>query len=80
MINKKWSDLYQTEQDLINDMLKTKSNPNEVAYVHLVKGYGYIEGFKRYYEKHGCLTDKQMTQLKRLATEVYKNVNWGKQG
>lgn len=76
MINKKWSDLYRNEEDLIQDMLKTKSDPNTVAYIHLVKGYEYIEGFKKYYEKNGCLTPKQMTQLKRLATEIYKNVHW----
>lgn len=40
-----------------------------------MKEYEYIEGFKHYYAKYGVLTDKQMTQLKRLAGEVYKNVH-----
>lgn len=76
MINKKWNDLYNSEEDLIQDMLKTKSDATTCPYHSLVKGYEYIEGFKRYYKKNGELTSKQMTQLKRLATEIYKNVNW----
>ena len=76
MINKKWSDLYQSEEELIQDMLKTNSDVDSCPYYSLVKGYEYIEGFKRYYKKNGELTPKQMTQLKRLATEVYKNVHW----
>ena len=69
----KWTDFYSSEQELIEDMLKTKSNVKEYYYNSLVRGYEYIEGFKRYYQKHGELTPKQMTQLKRLAEAIYRN-------
>lgn len=75
VIKGKWNELYETEQDLIDDMLKTKSNPDKYNYLELVRGYGYIESFKAYYKKNGKLTDKQMTQLKRLASSIYKNVH-----
>ncbi len=72
----KWTELYKTEDELINDMLKTKSDPKTEPYNQLVKGYEYIESFKRYYKANGKLTDRQLTQLKRLAGSIYKNVNW----
>ena len=71
----KWTELYKTEQELIDDMMLTLSDDRTAYYHQLVKGYQYIESFKKYYQKHGRLTDKQMTQLKRLASEVYKNVH-----
>ena len=76
MTSVKWTELYESEGALIADMLKTKSNPKEVPYWRLVKGYEYIESFKRYYAKNGKLTDKQMVQLKRLAKNVHENVKY----
>ena len=70
----KWNELYETEQQLIDDMMKTKSNPDKYHHYELVRGYGYIENFKKYYKKNGKLTDKQMTQLKRLAPSIYSNL------
>lgn len=75
MIKTKWTDFYNSEGELIQDMLRTCSDAHTALYWQLVKGYEYIESFKRYYAKYGVLTDKQMTQLKRLAGEVYKNVH-----
>lgn len=75
MLKTKWTDFYDSEGELIQDMLKTCSDAHTALYWQLVKGYEYIESFKRYYAKYGVLTDKQMTQLKRLAGEVYKNVH-----
>ena len=75
MLKTKWTDFYNNEDELIQDMLRTCSDAHTDVYWKLVKGYEYIEGFKRYYAKYGVLTDKQMTQLKRLASEVYKNVH-----
>lgn len=71
----KWTDLYSSEQDLIDDMLVTYSDPRITPYYKLVKGYEYIDSFKRYYAKNGRLTDGQLRQLKRLAPEVYKNTH-----
>ena len=70
----KWQELYSSENELIEDMLKTLSDPRKHSYYKLVRGYEYIDGFKRYYKANGYLTDRQLTQLKRLAGEVYKNV------
>lgn len=71
----KWTDFYKTEDELIADMLETKSDVNKYPYYRLVRGYEYIQGFKKYYEKNGCLTDKQLTQLKRLAEPIFRNVH-----
>lgn len=71
----RWTDFYNTEEELLRDMLLTLSDEKTTPYYKLVKGYGYIDSFKRYYAKNRCLTPKQMTQLKRLAGEVYKNVH-----
>lgn len=72
----KWNEYYKTESDLIDAMLQSKSNPEKYQRYQLVKGYTYIESFKKYYQKNGKLTDKQMTQLKRMAGNIYKNLNW----
>lgn len=68
-----WDECYPNEQALVGAMMlcnadATKSN-------RLVRGYEYIAGFQRYYRKHGTLTAKQMVQLKRLATAIYKHLN-----
>lgn len=73
----KWTDLYSSEEELINDMLLTKSNVKEYPYCQIVKGYEFIESFKRYYAKNHELTEKQMVQLKRLAKEIFRNVHMG---
>ncbi len=70
----KWNELYNSEEELIQDMLKTKSDPNKYQSYELVKGYEYIESFKKYYKKNNKLTDKQMIQLKRLAPSIYSNL------
>ena len=74
-MKKTWTDFYNNEQELIDDMMLTLSDEKTAYYHQLVKGYEYINSFKRYYKKNGCLTEKQMVQLKRLAGEVYKNVH-----
>ena len=74
-MSKKWIEFYSSEQELINDMLKTKSDVNSYPLYQVVKGYEFIESFKKYYNQHGILTDKQMTQLKRLAWAVYDNTH-----
>ena len=57
-------------------MLKAKADERKYGYRLLVKGYIYIHSFQNYYKKNGKLTSKQMTQLKRLACEIYKNTHW----
>jgi len=70
----RWNELYNSEEELIRDMLKTKSNPKEYPQYQLVRGYAFIESFKKYYKDHKTLTSKQMTQLKRLAPSIYSNL------
>ena len=69
---KKWNEIYNNEEELIKDMLKAKADEKKYRYGLLVKGYTYINSFQNYYKKNGKLTSKQMTQLKRLAYEIYK--------
>ena len=73
--SKPWTIFYEDEASLIADMLQTKSDPKKHTLWKLVKGYEYIESFKRYYDKNGCLTEKQMVQLKRMAGSVFLNVH-----
>lgn len=71
----KWTCFYKTEADLVADLLVTESDVNTVPYYKLVRGYGFVDSFKKYFAKHGQLTPKQMTQAKRLAGEIYRNVH-----
>lgn len=64
-----WYDIYDSEEELIRDMLDERLilypfDPN------VVRGYAYINSFRRFYMKNGFLTTKQMSQLKRLATSI----------
>lgn len=65
-INKKWNELFNNETELLNTLLQLNFNTSIVC-----KGYTYLESFQRYYNKYGKLTDKQVTQLKRLSKNVY---------
>lgn len=75
----KWTDYFDNEQELITYMLKTRTEQDIYYTWALVKGYVYLDSFKKYYYKNGKLTDKQMTQLKRLAKEIWKQFNWDNQ-
>lgn len=74
-MGKKWDDFYDSESELIEEMLLCCSDANNSEYWKLCKGYEYIESFKRYYRKNGFLTEKQVVQVKRLAGEIYRNVH-----
>lgn len=66
----KWNEIYDSEEELINDMFSEKVKTSNTYYYNLCKGYEFINGFRKYYSQHGCLTEKQMVQLKRLASEI----------
>lgn len=68
----KWNDIFDTEQELIKALFSKKvyTDEDNVPMHKWCKGYVYVKGFRKYYSKHGKLTDKQMTQLKRLAGEI----------
>lgn len=65
-----WSEIYDTEEELIQDMFHEKVKVDNCFYYELCKGYEFIKSFRKYYKKNGYLTEKQMTQLKRLAFEI----------
>lgn len=66
-----WDKLFDSEAELVEAMMNCPSERTNSRHGLVPTGYGYIASFKRYYAKNGCLTDKQMTQLKRLAKSVY---------
>lgn len=64
----KWNEMFDSEAELIKylkkiDIEKFKDN---------CKGYYYIEGFQKELNEGKELSAKQLTQLKRLAKEVYR--------
>lgn len=72
-MNKSWTVFYDTEEELIADMMKAITD--QAPYYQIVRGYEYVRSFQKYYEKYGQLTEKQMIQLKRLAYSIYSNVH-----
>ena len=71
---KKWTDFYNTEEELIDDMLITYTNAHKDL-DKLCKGYKYINCFKEYWFRHDELTPNQLAYVKKLAPEIYKNVH-----
>lgn len=67
-----WNEIYDTEEELIQDLFNEKvyTDEDNVPMYRWCKGYEFIKGFRKYYQKNGTLTEKQMTQLKRLASEI----------
>lgn len=65
----KWSDIFDTETDLIQAMFHDNVVVEGTS-SRLCRGYAYIKSFRVFYDKNGKLTDKQLTQLKRLAPEI----------
>lgn len=65
-----WDQMFDNEQELIAKMLECNTKGGLVP-----RGYMYIRSFKRYYSAHGCLTPRQLVQLKRLAKSIYAFYN-----
>lgn len=66
----KWDEIFDNEQELVEAMFNERVDVEDVPMYLRCKGYEYIKSFRRYYEKNGYLTDKQMTQLKRLGSQI----------
>lgn len=64
-----WNDIYDTEEELIQDMLRVCAGDLLPTYKQ-PSGYMYIESFKQQYMLKGRLSDKQMYVLKKLAPEI----------
>lgn len=66
-----WNSIYDSEDELLRDLFHEKVIvDNDAPHYKICRGYEYIKGFRNYYKKNGCLSEKQMTQLKRLASEI----------
>lgn len=65
----KWDEIYDSEKELINDMLSIDASPSQPAH-KIVRGYEYILSFQKRILSGQELTEKQMTQLKRLAVNI----------
>lgn len=76
----KWDSIFDTEAELLQALFheKVKTPDDKVPMFKWCKGYEYIKGFRKYYKKHGKLTEKQMVQLKRLASEIAYHIYCGK--
>lgn len=67
-----WNEIYDKEDEIIKDLFSEKVLTDEDTTLpyKICKGYDYIKSFRKYYQKNGTLTEKQLTQLKRLASEI----------
>lgn len=65
-----WNSIYDSEDELLKDLFHEKIIVENAPHHKLCRGYEYIKGFRNYYKKNGCLSEKQMAQLKRLASEI----------
>lgn len=70
----KWYDIYSSEELMVWDMLRVHSDPGLSEY-STVRGYEYINSFKKYFLLHKRLTEKQMNVLKKyLFIEIAYNL------
>lgn len=65
----KWDSMFDNEQELIDSFIKI--DVEEFKRNHR-KGYAYIESFQKQVNNGKELSPKQITQLKRLAVEIYR--------
>ena len=63
----KWTDIYDSEDELINDLLCITIREK---YPNPTKGNVYLSSFQARLKRNESLTDKQMSMLKRLAQVV----------
>lgn len=70
----KWTDVYKSESEIIEDLKKVHIPEEQELWMHinLYSGWSYIHSFARAVQSGKELTDKQMTQCKRLALEIKK--------
>lgn len=67
-----WNTVYNTEEDIINDLANIYVPANRQPFTKLFNGYEYIFSFATYVQKGWTLSEKQMRQCKRLAAEIRK--------
>lgn len=67
-----WNDVYESENELLNDLKKVFIPEKREAPPATFIGYSYIYSFAYYVQKGWPLSDKQMAQAKRIAVEIRK--------
>ena len=72
----KWTDIYSSEDEIIEDLKKVEIPVNEeppfAGMTPMFKGYQYIYSFSKRLQGGKELTPNQMKQAKRLALEIKK--------
>lgn len=68
----KWTDVFKSEDELIQALKAIYIPKNRTAPFYTFKGYAYIYSFAYYVQKGWMLSAKQITQCKRLALEIKK--------
>jgi hypothetical protein len=70
----KWTEIYNNEQEIIEDLKQIHIPSNtELSYIGtLYNGYEFIHSFAKLVQLGKSLKDKQIVQCKRLALEIKK--------
>jgi len=72
----KWTDIYSSEDEIIEDLKKVEIPVNEeppfAGMTPMFRGYQYIYSFSKRLQGGKELTPNQMKQAKRLALEIKK--------
>lgn len=70
----KWTDVYNSEQEIINDLkevyIPNKKEEAALVYIPFYKGYEYIHSFAKQVQNGKTLTEKQIVQCKRMALNI----------
>lgn len=70
----KWTDVFGSEQEIVEALGKIYIPKSRTAPVSTFKGYEYIYSFAYYAQQGRTLSEKQIKQCKRLAVEIKKAV------
>lgn len=67
-----WSELYNSEEELLKDLSKVYVPKNRVPPSYTFKGHEYIYSFATQLQSGKTLSEKQIAQCKRLALQIKK--------
>lgn len=70
--NIKWTDVFGSEQEMLSALGKIYIPKSRTAPAYTFKGYELIYSYAYYVQRGWKLSDKQITQCKRLAVEIKK--------
>lgn len=66
----KWTELFESEAELVKFALLVETNTPRARYT---RGIEFFEGVQKHAARGKELSEKQITQLKRLALQIYKS-------